>query len=88
MRLPADTNGLRVISATRAALVARVSKLEWLTTAEAALYCRVGGSLFDRMVRSIPIPFSRPAGPKGDRRFFRSDLDRALMSRRENLPAA
>lgn len=77
-----------MISASRAALLARVSRLEWMTTGEAALYCRVGIALFDRMVKALPIPFSRPAGPRGDRRFRRSDLDAALASRLENLPPA
>jgi len=88
---PADTTvegGIRVISATRAALIARVSKLDWLTTDEAALYCRVGVSTFERMVRDLPIKFVRPAGPKGDRRFYRSHLDSALLARVENSPAA
>lgn len=60
----------------------------WLTAAQAAEYCQVCLKTFNRMVQGIPIPFSRPAGPRGDRRFFRVDLDRALMSKRENLPAA
>lgn len=60
----------------------------WLTSAQAAEYLQVCGKTFDRMVKRLPIPFVRPAGPNGDRRFFRVDLDRALMSRRENLPAA
>lgn len=91
MKLPADTTiegGLRVVSASRAALIARVSKLDWLTTDEAALYCRVGVSTFERMVRDLPIKFVRPAGPKGDRRFYRSHLDAALLARVENSPAA
>lgn len=61
-------------------------RLEWLTSAQAAEYCQVCMKTFGRIVKRIPIPFVRPAGPNGDRRFYRSDLDAALMSRRENLP--
>ena len=77
-----------VISASDAAEIARVSKLEWMTAAETAVHCRVGLTTFEKMVREIPIPFTRPAGPRGDRRFFRARVDAALMSRVENLPPA
>lgn len=77
-----------VLSAARAAQWVRVSKLDWLTSAEAAVYCRRGQTAFEEMVRAIPIPYSRPCGPNGDRLFYRADLDAALLSRRENLPAA
>jgi excisionase family DNA binding protein len=95
-RTPADTekvstgaDSIKVISADRAALWSRVAKLTLLTTDEASLYCRVGLRTFERMVKDIPIAFVRPAGPNGDRRFFRTDLDAALLSRRENAaPAA
>lgn len=79
---------LNIISEEKAELWARVSKLDWMTTDEAALYCRFGVSAFEKIVKSIPIPFSRPCGPKGDRRFFKSDLDVALRSKIENLPKA
>lgn len=78
----------KVLSAAQAAKWVRVSKLDWLTPAEAACYCRRGQTSFEAMVRDIPIPFIRPAGPTGDRLFYRGDLDLALLSRRENLPAA
>lgn len=78
----------QVISAARAAMWIRVSKLDWLTPAEAACYCRRGQTAFEVMVRDIPIPYSRPCGPNGDRLFYRADLDAALFARRENLPAA
>lgn len=77
-----------VLSAARAAMWVRVSKLDWLTPAEAAAYCRRGQTSFEEMVRSIPIPFIRPAGPTGDRLFYRADIDAALLARRENLPPA
>jgi len=57
-----------------------------MTTDETALECRFGAAAFEKMVKFIPIPFSRPCGPKGDRRVLRSDLDAALRSRIENLP--
>ncbi len=79
-------DGLTVISESRAALWSRVATLDWLTADEASLYCRVSLATFEKMVKTLPVPFTRPAGPKGDRRFFRSDLDASLMSRRENLP--
>jgi excisionase family DNA binding protein len=60
----------------------------WLTSAQAAEYCEVSRKTFNGMVKSIPIPFARPAGPRGDRRFFRVQLDAALRSTVENLPAA
>jgi len=91
VRLPADSvksADVRVISAPRAALWLRVSRLDWLTTDEAALYCRVGVSTFERMVRDLPIKFVRPAGPKGDRRFYRSHLGAARGAGVENYPAA
>lgn len=81
MKRPADA--CRVISANRAALWERVAKLDYLTTDEAALYVRFGVRAFEEMVKSGPIPFTRPAGPRGDRRFLRSDLDAFLYSRRE-----
>ena len=63
-------------------------RLRWLTSAQAAEYCQVCLKTFNRMVQGIPIPFARPAGPNGDRRFFRVDIDRALLSCRENLEGA
>jgi len=83
-----SSDDVKVISAPKAAMWLRVSKLDWLTTSEAALYCRRGQTAFEAMVREIPIPFSRPCGPNGDRLFYRADLDAALLGRRENLPAA
>jgi excisionase family DNA binding protein len=77
-------DGLHVITASRAALWARVSALDWLTADEASLYLRVSGTLFEECVSKGPIPFSRPGGR--DRRFFRKDLDAFLHSRRENQP--
>jgi len=77
-----------VISAARAAMWVRVSKLDWLTPAEAACYCRRGQTAFEVMVRDLPIPYIRPCGPTGDRLFYRADLDAALLARRENSPAA
>jgi len=59
----------------------------WLTAAQGAEYLQVSRKTFRAMVRNLPIPFSRPAGPTSHARFFRSDIDRAMMSRRENLPA-
>ena len=76
-----------MISANWFALWVRVSKLDWLTADEAAIYCRVSARTFERMVKDLPIPFSRPAGPRGDRRFFRSHIDAALLSRVENSAA-
>jgi len=90
-KLPADTTvegGIRVISATRAAEWLRVSKLDILTADEAALYCRVGLATFEKMVKELPVPFFRPRGPQGDRRFFRADLLELMQSKRENCPAA
>lgn len=86
MKSPADA--IKVISSQRAAMWSRVSRLDWLTTDEASLYCRVSVRTFEGMVKSLPIPFTRPAGPRGDRRFYRADLDASLLSRRENNPAA
>lgn len=77
---------LRIISAAKAELWTRVSRLDWLTADEAALYCRVSLPTFEKLVKTLPVPFTRPAGPKGDRRFYRSHLDTALLSRVENLP--
>lgn len=77
-----------VIGAARAAMLVRVSKLDWLTPSEAAAYCRRGKTSFEEMVRALPIPFIRPAGPTGDRLFYRDDIDKALLARRENLPPA
>ena len=78
----------KVASAADVALWQRVAKLDWMTANEAAVYVRFSPRVFEEMVVATPIPFSRPAGPKGDRRFFRADLDAALRSRRENIPAA
>lgn len=78
---------VRVLSEARAALWHRVSRLDWLTFSEAAVYCRRGPTSFESMVRDLPIPFSRPCGPNGDRLFYRADLDAALLSRRENFPS-
>lgn len=84
MRLPSDSakvvRGVRVVSSGRAALIARVSKLEWLTTSEAALYCRRGRSAFEKMIVDLRIRPSRPGGPTGERLFRRVDLDAALVS--------
>lgn len=83
MRAPADANrqdDLRVVSARRAALIARVAKLEWLTTNEAALYCRRGRSAFEKMVVALRIPCSKPGGQNGERLFRRTALDAALTS--------
>lgn len=91
MKYPTDAatkDGLRIISASRAALWTRVSKLDWLTADEAALYCRVSLPTFEKMVKGLPIPFTRPAGPKGDRRFHRAHLDAALLSRVENTSSS
>lgn len=68
----------RVISARDAATLARVSRLEWLTTSEAALYCRRGRAAFEKFVIARRIPSSRPGGPNGDRLFRRTALDSAL----------
>lgn len=91
MKHPADAatkDGLRIISAARASLWTRIAKLDWLTADESALYCRVSLPTFEKMVKALPIAFTRPAGPKGDRRFYRAHLDAALLSRVENKPAA
>ena len=78
---------IKVISATRAAEWLRVSKLDILTADEAALYCRVGLATFEKMVKELPVPFFRPRGPQGDRRFFRADLLSLMQSKRENCTA-
>lgn len=84
----ADLPGLNIISARRAAMWTRISRLDWLTADEASLYCRVSLATFEKMVKSLPIPFTRPCGPNGDRRFYRSHIDAALLARVENKPAA
>jgi len=86
-RLMENQNGLKVISEERAAEWLRVSKLDILTADEAALYCRVGLATFEKMVKELPVPFFRPRGPQGDRRFFRADLLSLMHARLENCPA-
>lgn len=74
-----------MISASQAALWLRVSRLDWLTAAESAVYMRLSKTVFESCVRLGPIHFSRPAGPRGDRRFRRANLDRYLDSRPESF---
>lgn len=76
----------KIITDANAKIWVRVSRLDWLTADEAALYCRVSPTTFEGMIPALGIPVSRPAGPKGNRRFFRADLDKALLSTRQ--PAA
>lgn len=83
----ADLPGLNIISARRAAMWTRISRLDWLTADEASLYCRVSLATFEKMVKSLPIIPVRPTGPKGDRRFYRPDIDKALLSTRETTAA-
>lgn len=56
-----------------------------LTPREAAAYLRLSRSAFALVAASIPC--ERPAGPRGDRRFRRSDLDAYSRSTRV-VPAA
>lgn len=59
----------------------------WLTTKEAAEYCRVSVQTFRRMAKRIPIKPARPAGPRSHPRFFRLHLDAALRSTIETTAA-
>lgn len=65
-----------VLSAARASEWQRVSKLDFLTADEAAIYIRVSRTTFDGLVKG-GLRFSRPAGP-GLRRFMRSHLDELM----------
>ena len=69
----------RVTSAARAEEWKRVAGLDLLNAADAAIYLTVSLTTFEEIVRSDMgrrlIAVIRPAGPRGDRRFLRSDLD-------------
>ena len=58
----------------------RVSKLDILTTDEAALYLRIGWPMFDGLVKAGRIKFSRPNGPTGIKRYLRVHLDEFIRS--------
>lgn len=58
----------------------RVSKLDYMTTDEAAVYIRIGRATFDALVKEGRIKFSRPNGPTGMRRFLRIHLDEFMRS--------
>jgi len=58
----------------------RVSKLDYMTTDEAAKYIRLGRGTFDAVVKEGRIKFSRPNGPTGIRRFLRVHLDEFMRS--------
>jgi len=69
-----------IINAREAADWLRVSKLDYMTTDEAALYLRMGRPMFDALVKAGRIKFSRPNGPTGMRRFLRVHLDEFMRS--------
>lgn len=54
--------------------------VEWLPASQAALWCGVSRSTFERMVRRLGIKASRPGGPNGDRRFHVAAIRAALLS--------
>jgi excisionase family DNA binding protein len=62
----------------------RVAAMDWLLAEDAAFYVRRSLGSFNEMVKTLPIPFIRPMGPKGERLFYRSHIDAALLARTEN----
>lgn len=55
----------------------------WLTVQQAAEHYGISPRSFEDAVKALRIPFYRPTGPRGDRRFWRDDLDAALLATRE-----
>lgn len=57
----------------------------WLSTKQAAAHYGISLRTFEDSIRALRIPFYRPTGPRGERRFLRDELDAALRATRETV---